>query len=88
MDEKEVDEEIDEPMDDVDEHEDQKSTKEPYLICVDPDRKAFYRMNLDTYKVAYEYVADEKLSKKFKKRMDKGLKTIKRIGGLLITTNF
>ena len=52
----------------------------PYLIWVDPERNIFYRMDLDTYKIAYEHINDEKLAKKYKNKISKNLKAIKRVG--------
>lgn len=75
MDIKEVEEEIDEPADEFDDDE----QKSPYLICVNPEYKNFYRMNLDTYKITHLHIQDEKLKRKFEKRIDKALKTIKRV---------
>ena len=37
-------------------------------------------MDLDTYKIAYEHINDEKLAKKYKNKISKNLKAIKRVG--------
>ena len=59
----------------------QKQTSDtvPYLLCVDPTTKSFFRLDLNTFDGSHEIIADPSLDKIFKDKISSGLDIIKKI---------
>lgn len=53
--------------------------KIPYLFCVDPEKRLFYKLNMRTFQPIYQQVEDEDLERILDERITGTLRTIKRI---------